>query len=263
MSLEQVIILPHPPIALPEVAGPRFNDVRKTAEGMMQISEDIVSSSPDTIIIITPHSTIHPSAFAVYSDERITGNFAMFGAPNVVLTVQNNLNFIQAVQYVRQESGKNDIIPIRRATPIDHGSGVPLYYLLKAGYKGTVVIFNYCYGSIAEHQGFGQALAKAIEKVHTKAVLIASGDLSHKIMPSAPGGFHPDGQKFDKVIVDAVESGNYDAVIKMDSTLRANAGECAFNSLMVAFGALNNQKMNNKVYSYEAPFGVGYLVASL
>ncbi len=263
MSLEQVVVLPHPPIALPEVAGPRFNDVKKTAEGMIQLCEDIMAIGPETVIIITPHSTIHPSSFAVYSDETIMGNFAMFGAPDVTLSVQNNLNFIQAVQYIRQESGKNDVIPIRRATPIDHGSGVPLYYLTKAGYKGTVVIFNYCYSSTAVHQEFGQTIAKVIEKVNTKAVLIASGDLSHKIMPSAPGGFHPDGKKFDQVIVDAVESGNYNDIISMNSVLRANAGECAYNSLMVAFGALNNEKMNNKVYSYEAPFGVGYLVASL
>ncbi len=41
MSLEQVVILPHPPIALPEVAGPRFAEVEKTAKGMQQLTADI------------------------------------------------------------------------------------------------------------------------------------------------------------------------------------------------------------------------------
>lgn len=262
MSLKQVVLLPHPPIALPEVAGPRFNEVKTTAIGMEKLAKDILTNEPELIVIITPHSSMHPRFFATYSDEIINGTFAMFGAPEVNIKIHNDLDFIQKIVETREEEGKQDIVKIKTGTLLDHGSGVPLYYILKAGYKGNIVVFNYCYGDNDYHQDFGKSIAKAAEATDKKIVLVASGDLSHRIIPSAPAGFHPDGKKFDELVVEAIKNGNYDEITNINATLRNNAGECAYNSLMVAFGAIGNTR-NNKVYSYEAPFGVGYLVASL
>ncbi|MEW5820445.1 MAG: class III extradiol dioxygenase subunit B-like domain-containing protein [Cyanobacteriota bacterium] len=263
MALEQVVLLPHPPIVLPEVAGSRFNDVKTTAEGMIEISKDIVFKNPETIIIITPHSMMHRNSFATYSDDIISGNFSMFGAPNVTIKVKNNLDLIANIKKNRESQGKNDIVFMPPKNKLDHGSGVPLYYLLKAGYKGSVVIFNYCVSSKDVHIDFGKTLLDTVKNSNIKTILVASGDLSHRIIPSAPAGFHPDGEKFDQLIVNAIKDGNYNLISSMDNALRDNAGECAYNSLMVAFGAINEDNKQSKIYSYEAPFGVGYLVASL
>jgi MEMO1 family protein len=263
MSLEQVILMPHPPIALPEVAGPRFKDVEKTANAMFKLSQDIIKLNPELIIIITPHSNIQPASFATFSVEDLQGDFSMFGAPQVKIDMFNDLNFINKLKEIRNKSGLNDIHLMKKGVKLDHGSGVPLYYLNKAGYCGTVAVFNYSFASIVKHLDFGKSLVEAIKQTNNKAVLLASGDLSHRVIPTAPAGFHPDGEKFDKFIVDSIETGNYDQIINIDQSFRENAGECVYNSLMVAFGALNKTTMNNKIYSYEAPFGVGYLVASL
>lgn len=263
MTLERVVILPHPPIALPEVAGSRFGDVKITAMGMQELAADLIATGPETIIVITPHSSMHPRAFATYIDEEILGGFAMFGAPEVKLKVKNDLDMIKTIETIRNEEGYHDIVYIKPGNHMDHGSGVPLYYIFKAGYKGSVVIFNYCHGNNDKHKGFGKSLVKAAENSNKKVALIASGDLSHRVIPSAPAGYHPDGEKFDALIVKAVQEGDYDRITSMDLSLRENAGECAYNSLMVAFGAIEDTRKNNKVYSYEAPFGVGYLVASL
>lgn len=263
MSLEQVVLFPHPPIVIPEVAGPRFDEVIKTAKGMTELCNDIIDLEPDTIVIMTPHSQLHASAFGTYVAPELAGNFASFGAPNVKMTVKNDLEMIKTIQEIRLETGTKDMVPMNERTPIDHGSGVPLYYLLKAGYKGSVVIFNYCFGSIEQHCDFGQSIKKAAEKLNKKVVLLASGDLSHRVTQSAPAGYHPDGEKFDKLVVDAIRDNQYDRIKTMSPQLREDAGECAYNSLMVAIGALEDTETNAKVYSYEAPFGVGYLVASL
>jgi aromatic ring-opening dioxygenase LigB subunit len=263
MSIEKVVIMPHPPIALPEVAGPRFNEVNKTAGGMKQLAKDIMQLQPETVIVITPHSNMHRSAFAVFVEPKITSSFVMFGAPQVQLSYKNDLDFIQILNEVRHEKGKTDLVQIKPGTLLDHGCGVPLYYLSNAGYKGNVVAINYSMADIACHKDFGQSLLKASNRADQKIILVASGDLSHRITPFAPAGFHPDGEKFDQIIVKAVETGNYEEIININPSLRQNAGECAYNSLMVALGALSDRPESNKVYSYEAPFGVGYLVASL
>jgi aromatic ring-opening dioxygenase LigB subunit len=263
MSLEKVVLLPHPPIALPEVAGPRFKDVLTTAEGMMAISKDIMALQPETIIIVTPHSSLHPQAFAIYADEEIKCSFAMFGAPQVQFILKNDIEFVETVSNIRNDEGKHDVVHIRSGTPLDHGSGVPIYYLLREGYQGKFVSINYTFAGIEKHIDFGKSIQGAAKQLDKKIVLVASGDLSHRITKDAPAGYHPDGEKFDKLIKDSIESGQYDNILQLNPNLRENAGECAYNSLMVAFGALNPDITSNKVYSYEAPFGVGYLVASL
>ena len=263
MSFEKVVIMPHPPIALPEIAGNRFNEVELTANNMLSLSKDIVNINPDTIIIITPHSVLHPTAFTTFIDKTLSANFNSFGAPHINFQVNNNSDLINLILQERKEMGKDDLVGIKPGTNLDHGSGVPLYYLLKAGYTGKIVVINYTHCDIETHLTLGQSLLKATDNYNKKVVLLSSGDLSHKISKSAPAGYHEDGEKFDKLIIDSIEKGNYDTIIKINPGFRFNAGECAFNSLMIAFGALNCQPKNNKIYSYQAPFGVGYLVASL
>jgi aromatic ring-opening dioxygenase LigB subunit len=41
------------------------------------------------------------------------------------------------------------------------------------------------------------------------------------------------------------------------------AGECGYRSTLVAFGVSDGLNHNCEVLHYEAPFGVGYLVAQL
>lgn len=263
MSLERVVLFPHPPIALPEIARERFIEVQKTANAMLEASKDLLTLEPQTVVIVTPHSVMHPTAFAVYLEDSITGDFANFGVPNIKVIVKNNLILLDKIIKTRVASGKNDIVGIKPGTKLDHGTMVPLYYLAKAGFNGKIVVINYCHSGNENHLEFGKSLSNILNDYEEKTILLSSGDLSHRILSSAPAGFHPDGEKFDKLISDSIEAGNYSKIIEMDQKFRQNAGECAYNSLMIAFGALENQAKNNKVYSYEAPFGVGYLVATL
>src|SRR6185295_6884535 len=45
--------------------------------------------------------------------------------------------------------------------------------------------------------------------------------------------------------------------------LRRLAGECGYRSMLVAIGASAELPLSCEVLSYEAPFGVGYLVAQI
>jgi hypothetical protein len=45
--------------------------------------------------------------------------------------------------------------------------------------------------------------------------------------------------------------------------MRRMAGECGYRSMLVAIGVAQGGTQNCEVISYEAPFGVGYLVAQL
>ncbi|MDQ3175664.1 MAG: AmmeMemoRadiSam system protein A, partial [Acidobacteriota bacterium] len=49
----------------------------------------------------------------------------------------------------------------------------------------------------------------------------------------------------------------------IDQDLRRIAGECGYRSMLIALGATREQPWACEVIHYEAPFGVGYLVAQL
>ena len=234
------VIAPHPPIIIPEVGGNELAKVEKTVKAMKDLSAKIVKANPDTVVIITPHSIFNPYYFSVYSDEKLKGNFGRFRAPGVVLEFDNDIEFIKNLENIK-------LVP--PASLLDHGSLVPLYYLHNAGYKNKVVVINYTALGKEEHKNFGKKIVQAAETIGKKIVLIASGDLSHK-----------SDLEFDKLIVDSIKQGNYKPIEDITLDMREAAAECAYNSILVALGVVEEKPENNEVLSYESPFGVGYVV---
>ncbi|MDD3013030.1 MAG: class III extradiol dioxygenase subunit B-like domain-containing protein [Candidatus Gastranaerophilales bacterium] len=261
-NLLMATLCPHPPIIIPEVGGDECVKTQKTIDALQELSVKMVKMNPETVIVITPHSYYDPQLFTVYSEKVLEGGFSRFGAPQVKLICENDIDLIELIQNtIKDTFGRLNKIPA--GASLDHGTCVPLYFLLKAGYKGKVVVINYTARSPEDHIVFGEKLSEAIFLSDRNIALVASGDLSHRLIPEAPAGYDPAGKIFDNIFVEAIKSGKYDDIINIDPALRIKAGECAFNSMMVALGLLGKKPLNNKVLSYEGPFGVGYLVASL
>jgi len=84
-----------------------------------------------------------------------------------------------------------------------------------------------------------------------------------------PYSFHPDGPRLDKEIVKAFESFDSKRLLGLDRSFIENGAECGLRSilfLMGAFDSLKNSgggKVISHVYSYEGPWGVGYMVADV
>ncbi len=247
-------IVPHPPLIIPEVGGSEIIKVAKTIRALETLSEKIVNLNPDAIVIITPHSVFNPYYFSIYAQDTLQGNFARFRAPQVALEFDNDLELIKNLK------GTN---PLPRDIMLDHGSLVPLYYLQKAGYKNKVAVINYTAMGKQEHKAFGKIITEAAQAADRKIALIASGDLSHKLKPAAPAGYDESAHLFDDLIVNSIKTGDYAAIEQITTNMRETAGECGYNSLMVALGAIDGKPQNNEVLSYEGTFGVGYVVGIL
>ena len=87
--------------------------------------------------------------------------------------------------------------------------------------------------------------------------------LSHRLNPQAPAGYNPNAHVFDEEVVDALRSNEPQRIVEIDFNLRRLAGECGYRSMLVAIGASSELPLSCEVLSYEAPFGVGYLVAQI
>jgi len=67
----------------------------------------------------------------------------------------------------------------------------------------------------------------------------------------------------DEKIMELLKAGDSQSIVNMDTKLVEKAGECGFRSILILLGVLNNFNYKTEILSYEAPFGVGYLVANL
>jgi AmmeMemoRadiSam system protein A/AmmeMemoRadiSam system protein B len=228
---------------------------------MTEFTRRLVDSNAETVILISPHAPLELDSFVAYDGPEVQGDFANFRAPDTRLTAPVDQDLLEAIG--RHAASSNYVIEKIANSKLDHGTAVPLYFLLKNGWRGKVVALGYSFLSIDDHLKFGSCVRKAVDETGRSVAFVASGDLSHRLRPDAPAGYNPGAYLFDQQVVHAMEANNPQSIVQIDPNLRKLAGECGYRSMVVALGATLGLEAHCEVLSYEAPFGVGYLVAQL
>ena len=254
-------IAPHPPIMVPEVGGAASSEVRGSIKAMAELTRRIIESGAETVVLISPHAPLDPRAFVAYHSPRLYGDFANFRAANARVEFPLDEGMLAAIA---TSAAKQDYEVMKLANyALDHGSAVPLYFLDRNGWRGSVVALGYSFLGDEDHLKFGGCIRSAADAVGRPVAFVASGDLSHRLKPEAPAGYNPAAYRFDGELVAAIHDNSPDRIIDVDQELRRTAGECGYRSVLVALGATQALPHACEVLNYEAPFGVGYLVAQL
>jgi len=278
--LKFAAICPHPPIIIPTIGQPPdLKQVSRTIKGMEKLAERFTKAEPETVIVISPHGPVDFNNFTISNSPTLAGHFYNFGDFRTEFVFKNDQNLIEKIK----EEVEKVKIPLRivRIKELDHGTLVPLYYLIKGHPNVKVVPLAFSYLDIETHFKFGQILAKAINATTKKrdranreselkekqekikrVGIVASGDLSHRLTPDAPAGFSSRGKEFDEKIVQFLREKNVKGILNMDKDLIDEAGECGYRSILILLGALDGIDWEPEMLSYEGPFGVGYLVAN-
>jgi MEMO1 family protein len=254
-------IAPHPPIMVPAVGRESIAEVKRSIEGMAELTRRIIDSNAESIILISPHAPLDPAAFVAYSGPVLVGDFADFRAPATRIEAPIDEELLNAIK--RRAAAEHFEIIDLEARKLDHGIAVPLYFLQENGWKGAVVALGYSFLPNELHLLFGECIRKAVDEVGRPVAFVASGDLSHRLKPEAPAGYNPVAHVFDDEVVGAINANKPDRIIHIDPELRRMAGECGYRSMLVALGAARELPFAGDVLTYEAPFGVGYLVAQV
>ena len=267
--LQMVAICPHPPIIIPEVGKGEERSAEKTVKAMEEIAQDIKNLNPDLLVFITPHGPVFQDAITISRPRNLKGSFRKFGTSvSLERTFAGEFSTelvakTRGIKAMVAELTEPDAQGYGISLEIDHGILVPLYYLDKAGVQTPIVPINMGLLPYPDLYEFGICLRENIDKTEKKVVVIVSADLSHRLTKGAPAGFDPEGKVFDEIIVQAIDEGDVKRVLTIDEKLVAKAGECGLRPIIMGLGVLDGNEINSKVYSYEGPFGVGYLVAQL
>ena len=264
MSEGKVIIaalMPHAPVLVPAVGGERGNNARASIQAMAAAARRVVMAAPETIVLISPHSPRRRGMFAIWADGRITGLLARFGAPESAVDLPNDETFAGTI--AEEAKSRNIQIWWLRDNDLDHGATVPLWHLANAGWHGPTVLIGLNYPGEPGLTGLGEAIAAAARRAGRRVAVVASGDMSHRLQPGAPAGFHPRAKEFDRKFIECLRAGDYRQLTRLDHELQELAAEDAVDSTIVAASAVNWSADGHEVLSYEGPFGVGYGVAIL
>lgn len=254
-------IAPHPPIMVPEVGRESIAGVRASIDAMAELTRRVVEAGAESVILISPHARLEVDSFVAYEGPKVYGDFSNFQAIGTEFSARVDEELLAAI--TRAAAAEKYRISMLVDDLLDHGTAVPLYFLLRNGWHGQVVALGYSFLSNHDHLRFGSCIARAVDQIGHRVAFIASGDLSHRLKPEAPAGYNPSAHFFDEEVVDALRANTPERIVEIDHGLRRLAGECGYRSMLVAIGAASELPLRCDVMSYEAPFGVGYLVAQL
>lgn len=253
-------IVPHPPILIPQIGKDNLRKLKKTVAALDLLEADLNAANPEILVVISPHAEMNHDAFTVNTKQFYTAGFESFGDFSTHLKFSADLGLINLLK------SKNEVnlpIQLNSEANLDHGAAVPLFYLTRKNNRRRIVPLAFSMLSYQKHLEFGAAVKEAIFSCDKRVAIVASGDLSHRLSLRAPAGFSPQAKEFDKKLIQLLKKKSPEGIMNMDSALIEDAGECGLRSILILLGAIRNMNYEVEVLSYEAPFGVGYLVAEV
>lgn len=262
MSVLAAFAVPHPPILMPEIGRGEEKEIQKTIDAYNTAMRQAAALRPQTVVVTSPHSILYADYFHISPGEQAQGSFAQFGAPQVSVQASYDTEFVAALTKIcgRQK------IPAgtfgERTSALDHATMIPLRFLQKYDRDFRVVRIGLSGLSPLTHYRLGQCIAETTKKLNRRVVLIASGDLSHKLTQSGPYGFAPEGPVFDREVTAALSAGDFLRLLSLDPQMCEAAAECGLRSFWIMAGALDRRAVTSELLSYEGPFGIGYGVVS-
>jgi len=262
MALVFTAIAAHTPVLIPSIGKAGIELVEKTVTAMERLEQNLYLAQPDVIIVISPHGDSLPDAFTMNMTGRYVSNFEEFG--DLVTKVEWK-PAMMLMDRLREDFKKTDFkMVMTSAENLDYGTAVPLYYLTR--HIPAVKVIPITPSSkldLKTHYDFGKKMKEEIMASTSRIAIIASADLSHRAGEKSPEGMSAEGIAFDEKIQEILRERNPIGVLDINDAWLDEAGTCSGRALAMMFGILDGVQHEVEILSYEKPFGVGYLVASV
>lgn len=262
LSIRMAAIVPHPPIILPEIGRGDERHIRRTAEAYREIARRVREQKPDTIVIASPHATCYADYFHISPGAKARGNLSRFGAADVEVSARYDEEFVEALCDAAKRAGIPAGTRGERGAALDHGTLIPLVFLAEQDLPCRIVRVGLSGLDAMMHYRLGKCIRRAAEQLKRDTVIIASGDLSHKLLENGPYGYAEEGPAFDEAVTKAMAEGDFYAMMTFDLNLCEASAQCGLGAFQIMAGAFDRRAVKGELLSYEGPFGVGYAVAA-
>jgi AmmeMemoRadiSam system protein A len=262
MSVVGAIMVPHPPLILPEVGRGGEKEIEETTRAYERAAEFVAELKPETIVLSSPHSIMYADYLHISPGTHASGDMSRFGAPQVRISRDYDEELSKRLCALAK---KNDI-PAgylgERDPSLDHGTIIPLYFILRKYKDFRLVRLGISGISLAAQYRFGMLVQQAADELGRRVVYVASGDLSHKLKEDGPYGFDPHGPVYDAKLQECCSRGALGDLLSFDPVLLDKAAECGHRSFVIMAGALDRRSVEAHWLSHQDITGVGYGVCT-
>ena len=265
MSVTNSIMVPHPPLIIPEIGHGQEKEIQKTIDAYRNACNFLKESDPDTIVITTPHSVMYTDWFHISPGEGANGDFSAFNAPDVCFDVKYDKAFADELSYLSERTKFPAGTKGERDPELDHATMIPLYFLKEAygeKYIPPIVRIGLSGLPLSVHYKLGMMIRDVSDEIGRNISIVASGDLSHRLREDGPYGFQKEGPEYDKKLIDVMKRGDLKSLVGFSESLCDKAAECGHRSFTIMAGCFDGINVSSHVLSYEGPFGVGYGVCT-
>ncbi len=260
MKINKTYVVPHPPLIVPQVGRGQEKRIQKTIDAYEEIAKRIAKEKPETIVVITPHSVMYGDYIHISPGIGASGDFCCFGAKQESFYKDYDTRFVSELSGQAANEGIAAGTLGERNAALDHATLVPLYFIDKYYLDYKLVRIGLSGLPYIDHYRMGQCIERTADGLGRKTVIVASGDLSHRLTSDGPYEFAEEGPQFDKKVTNALKKADFLGLMQMDESFCEAAGECGLRSFIMMAGALDGRSVKTDFLSYEGPFGVGYAV---
>lgn len=258
MGITAAYMVPHPPLIVPAVGKGGEKDILETTKSYERVAQEIAKIAPDTIVIISPHSVMYGDYFHISPGDGAVGSFARFGAPQVSFDEKYDKEFVVVLESRLYADDFPGGTLGERDSELDHGTMVPLYFIRKFYQGGKIIRIGLSGLSLADHYKLGIYIKQVAEDLGRNTVIVASGDLSHKLQKYGPYGFDPAGPVYDEKIMTAAAAADFGGMLEFDESLLDKAAECGHRSFVIMGGTFDGVDVKAEALSHQDITGVGY-----
>ena len=258
MGIIAGFMVPHPPMIVPAVGRGSEAQVEETARAYEKVAEEIAALCPETIVITSPHSIMYADYFHLSPGSSASGSFAAFRAPSVSFDEHYDEELVSEICRLADEEEFPAGTLGERDASLDHGTMVPLWFIRNKFKEGKIVRIGLSGLPLIDHYRLGQLIRQAAENTGRRVVMIASGDLSHKLQEYGPYGYVPEGPEYDERIMDVMGRAAFGELFGFDESFCDRAAECGHRSFVIMAGAFDGTAVTAERLSHQDITGVGY-----
>lgn len=255
-------IVPHSPLLLPMIHEEVHDQLRNTIHAYQKTAQEIGDLSPETIVIISTKAPGYKDYIHIAPGEQAAGNFAKYGHSEYAIAVEYDTVLVNQICSLAK---RNHIPAGKRGddnATLDSGTMVPLFFINQymSGYR--VVRISISDVDKEQLDRLGQCITAAAEDIDRRIAIIVSGELSRRLSDDSPYGYSKAAAVFDQFILSSIKDNDPEAWNNVNSDIGKESAQTILPALQIFKGAISETLYRSTVISYEACFGIGWIVAA-
>ncbi|MDG6933717.1 MAG: hypothetical protein JRN68_03370 [Nitrososphaerota archaeon] len=233
---------------------------------VVECSKKVLSKSPETVVIVTPHNLRIRGVMGVIGTEYLTGT-VVNGRHRIKIDIPTDRELANRIYSVAQkmklpvafvnygtDSGSNSRMPL------DWGTIIPLHFLRSI--KKAVLLTPSREIPWSNLVDMGVCVDKAASEFKRRVLFVASADQAHAHDKNGPYGYDPAAAKFDKLVLSILKGERLKELLSIDKTLVEDAKPDSLWQMLMLAGAIASHSMKLQYLQYDRPSYYGMLAAA-